>query len=107
MGETICTACGNIFYDCEARHTIEVISTHVGLIRNSKMVCPACGSDDLEPARYCEICGGAFLDGDLVGGYVCLDCLKEAMTKDNLDEFMKDDLVKESFAEFLHEKRRK
>ena len=64
--ELICLDCGNIFYDCEAVHAVDITSTPVGTIRTERSVCPACGSDDLEEAAHCRICGGTFREDELI-----------------------------------------
>ena len=104
--ELICLDCGNIFYDCEAVHAVDITSTPVGTIRTERSVCPACGSDDLEEAAHCRICGGTFREDELISG-ICKDCLRAQATEDNLREYLNDPYALESFAEFINDKRRK
>lgn len=107
MGELICTNCGHIFYDCEAVHAVDITSTPVGTFRQERSVCPSCGSDELEEASHCRSCGGSFLEESLEAGYYCKDCLENAITEENLREFLQDPIILEAFAEWLHEKEKR
>lgn len=107
MAELICFNCGNIFYECEAVPLIEVTTTAVGTIRQERMTCPCCGSDEFEEAAHCKMCGGSFMEESLIGGYFCKDCLDKEITEENVREYFQDPYALESFAEFIHEKRRK
>ena len=105
--ELICFNCGNIFYDCEATFAIDVVSTPVGTLRHERMTCPCCGSDELESAAHCKICGASAHQDSLIGGYYCKECLEKEITEENAREYFQDSYALESFAEFIYEKGRK
>lgn len=39
-------------------------------------LCPYCGSDQIDEADYCEVCGEPFVPEDLEGG-ICKECLEK------------------------------
>ena len=50
------------------------------------LICPVCGSDDIEEMQKCDRCEEYFLEDDLTDteemagggiGYLCLDCLND------------------------------
>lgn len=52
--------------------------------------CPVCGSDYLEEAYQCNICGEWFPCDEVhgsVGQMACDDCLNEGITLENVNEF--------------------
>ena len=104
--EYICQNCGNIFYDVEALVTTEANPTPVGVEWLTRTSCPCCSSDEIVEACHFRKCGGAYLETDLIAGYYCKECLKEAITPRNLKLFIQDPLVQDVFAEWLrlHEK---
>ena len=64
-----CNECGHIFDDCERANWRE---PHGELFSG----CPIChGSYD--ETKQCKICGGEFLEDELLGGCVCEDCVEE------------------------------
>lgn len=74
-----CFNCGHIFDECE------------GEVRGADyerfMVCPCCGSDEIEESIRCDKCGGEFLKDELIAGLYCEECLKDALTFDSFREF--------------------
>lgn len=79
-----CLECGHIFEDGEQKIRIE----HHPEVHADEYVhvCPVCGGD-YEEAKRCKSCGGAFLEDELIGGYYCDECLKNAVDFDSFLEF--------------------
>lgn len=107
MPDLICLDCGHIFDDGEAFVEREYHNEIPGGFCESIMSCPICGSYSFEKASKCKKCGGSFLYGNLIAGYYCKDCLEEAMTVGNINEFMHEPDVLDCFAEWLNEKEEK
>lgn len=64
-----CNECGHIFDDCERAIWREA---HGEMWSG----CPICrGSYD--ETKQCKICGGEFLEDELLGGCACEDCVEE------------------------------
>lgn len=64
-----CNECGHIFDDCERAVWREA---HGELFSG----CPICRGS-YEETKQCKICGGEFLEDELLGGCVCDDCVEE------------------------------
>ena len=64
-----CNECGHIFDDCERAIWKE---SHGELFSG----CPICRGS-YEETKQCKICGGEFLEDELLGGCVCEDCVEE------------------------------
>lgn len=64
-----CNECGHIFDDCERAIWRE---PHGELFSG----CPICKSS-YDETKKCSICGGEFLEDELLGGCVCEDCVEE------------------------------
>ena len=107
MPDLICLHCGHIFDEGEAFVEREYHDEIPGGFYEDFISCPLCGSDQLEKASHCQKCGGSFLYGKLHAGYYCGECLEEAMTVDNMKEFLKDPDMLDAFAEWLFEKEEK
>lgn len=82
----ICTDCGHIFEDGEEAIREEKHPYGDTTASEYFSVCPVCGGD-FETAQTCKKCGGAFLEGELIGGYYCEECLQEALTAENFLRF--------------------
>ena len=72
----VCSECGEIFDEDEAKTIYERDTGEggYGSVIWSYDVCPFCGSEDLEEARECPICG-EWHDPD--SGELCEDCKKD------------------------------
>lgn len=81
-----CIDCGHIFEDGEEALREEKHPYGSTTASEYFSVCPVCGGD-FETAQTCKKCGGAFLEGELIGGYYCEDCLKKELTADNFVNF--------------------
>ena len=64
-----CNECGHIFDDCERAIWKEA---HGELFSG----CPVC-KGSYEETKQCKICGGEFLEDELLGGCVCDECVEE------------------------------
>lgn len=64
-----CNECGHIFDDCERAVWREA---HGELFSG----CPICRGS-YEETKQCKICGGEFLEDELLGGCVCEECVEE------------------------------
>jgi hypothetical protein len=77
-----CVDCGHIFDDGEEAIREEKHPYGDTTASEYFSECPVCGGD-FETTHDCKKCGGAFLWDELIGGYYCEDCLKEALTVEN------------------------
>ena len=74
----VCLECGEVFDYNDAKYDVEYDSGEGsrGGIVYSTMICPVCGSEDVEEAKECPVCGeyhGAEDD-------ICDDCAEEIKT---------------------------
>lgn len=81
-----CLECGHIFDDGEQFVVIEHHPYGDTTAEERFAYCPICGGD-FEKTKSCKKCGGEFLDEELIGGYYCSDCLREAVTFDSFLDF--------------------
>lgn len=83
-----CCDCGHIFDDGEQRAVKEYHPEVDGTCYEEFFVCPVCGGG-YEETIHCGICGGEFTKDELYCG-VCEDCLSEAITYDNVLQYLLD-----------------
>lgn len=76
--EWICKTCGEIFDECDAREVVD------GLLGENYNVCPSCGSEEIEPAAVCALCGDDVARSELEED-LCPRCARELMI--NLQNF--------------------
>jgi hypothetical protein len=81
-----CTECGHIFEDGEQKTYAEHHPYGSTTADEYFSVCPVCGGE-YEEAKTCKCCGGAFLEEELIGGYYCDECLKNAFDLDSFLDF--------------------
>lgn len=81
-----CLDCGHIFDDGEQDVIREYHREIPGGFYEEFAGCPICGGD-FEETERCEKCGGAFLPDELISGYYCKDCLREALNAESFLEF--------------------
>ena len=81
-----CLDCGHIFDEGEQAINREYHDEIPGGFHEDFAVCPICGGD-FEETMSCKKCRGAFLEGELIGGYYCEECLREALTAENFLRF--------------------
>ena len=64
--------------------------------------CPNCGDTNFEEAVRCDYCEEEFLEGKLIGGTLCPDCLEEILKarQDIVKAYILTD--REAFADFVH-----
>lgn len=71
-----CLECGNIFEDGEQSRWEEHHPYGMGYASEEFSGCPIC-KGDYEETKQCKICGGEFLEDELLGGCVCEGCVEE------------------------------
>lgn len=71
-----CLACGHIFEDGEQARWEEYHPYGMGCASEKFSGCPIC-KGDYEKTKQCKICGGEFLEDELLGGCVCEECIEE------------------------------
>ncbi len=81
-----CLECGHIFEDGEQAANKEYHDEIPGGFCERFASCPICGGE-FEETHDCKKCGGAFLWGELFGGYYCEDCLRRSVTFENFLDF--------------------
>lgn len=77
-----CLDCGHIFEEGEQDIIREYHSEIEGGFYEEFVRCPICGGDFTETTS-CKKCHGEFLEDELISGYYCEDCLREALTIEN------------------------
>jgi DNA-directed RNA polymerase subunit RPC12/RpoP len=70
-----CLECGHIFEEGECASWYEHHPYGMGTASEEFSGCPLC-KGDYEETKQCKICGGEFLEDELLNGNVCRDCLK-------------------------------
>lgn len=81
-----CIDCGHIFDDGEQSIIREYHDEIPGGFYEEFAGCPICGGG-FEETASCEKCGGEFLPDELIGGYYCAECLREALNAESFLEF--------------------
>ena len=71
-----CLDCGHIFEEGEQARWEEYHPYGMGYAVESFSGCPICNGS-YEETKQCEICGGEFLEDELLGDCVCEDCVEE------------------------------
>lgn len=71
-----CLECGHIFEEGEQATWAEHHPYGMGTASEEFSGCPIC-KGDFEKTKQCKICGGEFLEDELLGGCVCEDCVEE------------------------------
>ena len=71
-----CLRCGNIFDEGEQARWEEHHPYGMGCAAEGFSGCPIC-KGDYEKTKQCKICGGEFLEDELLGGCVCEECIEE------------------------------
>ena len=71
-----CLECGNVFEDGEQAIWCEHHPYGMGYAAEEFSGCPIC-KGDYEKTKQCKICGGEFLEDELLGGCVCEECVEE------------------------------
>ena len=71
-----CLSCGHIFEDGEQARWEEHHPCGMGYATESFDGCPIC-QGNFEETKQCKICGGDFLEDELLGGCVCEECIEE------------------------------
>lgn len=71
-----CLECGHIFEDGEQARWEEHHPYGMGTASEKFSGCPICRGS-YEETKQCEICGGEFLEDELLGGCVCEECVEE------------------------------
>lgn len=102
MALYICPKCQTAFNEPFREHYDD------GALKEDYDTCPTCGNADFEPAFHCKGCNRDTEYGALIAGEYCEDCVKEAIMESGSDivyEFLAEPDVRESFAEFLAERR--
>lgn len=80
----ICLHCGHAFEQPEAKHYDLACGTW-------DEYCPNCGSEDIEEAERCEVCGELFVDDDMIG-HVCRECFDKGITQQNAFRYGETDI---------------
>lgn len=92
-----------ICHECKETFDLPMLETYQG---ETWATCPRCGSADFVDTWQCESCGKDAEWDDLIAGVYCPDCVEEAKKdKGLIEEFLAFDDVKESFAEYLAERK--
>lgn len=76
----ICLGCGGAFEEPEVRASAEVLDIAGEPVRLKYYACPFCGSDEIEDASCCALCGVFASQEDLAGG-LCGACIEELRRK--------------------------
>ena len=71
-----CLECGNVFEDGEQAVWEEHHPYGMGYATERFSGCPVCNGS-YEETKQCKICGGEFLEDELLGGCVCEECVEE------------------------------
>ena len=71
-----CLECGNVFEEGEQANWHEHHPYGMGTASEEFSGCPICRGS-YEETKQCEICGGEFLEDELLGGCVCNECVEE------------------------------
>lgn len=71
-----CLECGHIFEEGECASWYEHHPYGMGYATEDFSGCPIC-KGDFEKTVQCKICGGEFLEDELLGGCVCDECVEE------------------------------
>jgi hypothetical protein len=71
-----CLECGHIFEEGEQAKWEEHHPYGMGYAAEEFCGCPLC-KGDFEKTKQCEICGGEFLEDELLGGCVCDECVEK------------------------------
>jgi hypothetical protein len=66
-----------LFYECEAKRDNESVGEFFGKIcSESFLMCPVCGSSEIDETERCLICESEHIEVELFGG-VCKECIGE------------------------------
>lgn len=76
----ICLGCGGAFEEPEVRASAEVLDVAGEPVRLKYYACPFCGSDEIEEASRCALCGEQQPEPELRGG-LCPVCIEELRRK--------------------------
>ena len=71
-----CLECGHIFEEGEQARWEEHHPYGMGYAAEKFSGCPVCNGS-YEETKQCKICGGEFLEDELLGDCVCEDCVEE------------------------------
>lgn len=71
-----CLECGHIFEEGEQATWYEHHPYGMGTASEEFLGCPICRGS-YEETKQCKICGGEFLEDELLGGCVCDECVEE------------------------------
>lgn len=88
MEKYVCVECGEVFDKYQAKYYEERDTGEGGYgnVMYSAMLCPVCGSEDIDDAKLCPVCGEWHGREDDI---ICEDCAKdiEMAWKELLDKF--------------------
>lgn len=79
MEKYVCVECGEVFDKDQAEYYVERDTGEGGYgnVMYSAMLCPVCGSEDIDDAKFCPVCGEWHGREDDI---ICEDCAKDIET---------------------------
>ena len=73
----VCQECNNVFSDEESRTRLEDMGEYFGSPSGREyLVCPSCGSNDIEEAKKCELCEEWVHTESYDGEHYCDECVE-------------------------------
>ena len=105
----ICECCGHVFEDEDAAGGEMIYSgSEINPPEFAEPRCPECGSEDIEEADRCPVCGKWATSWDLRGG-LCGDCINaladaiDGLVMERLGEGIQSHDAKEALIEYIQE----